>query len=205
LRVCVFCRCEGLPRLLAGRSNRSPPPSSAAAVRRSSSLTPHLPLPPIHRLRLLALSPQVPRSPQIRAQSRPQPGFKVSLSERCVVLRRTPGPVSSPPKCRSHSSLPSSGPCPPSVRRVLTDDTYTRTQIDRQTRQISPWSGCLFVKQNTPNPPHQAEATETTMTGNNLPQDAQQQQHNSSIVQPAAGKLPRPASQLVDSHNVSRR
>ena len=43
------------------------------------------------------------------------------------------------------------------------------------------------------------------MTGNNLPQDAQQQQHNSSIVQPAAGKLPRPASQLVDSHNVSRR
>jgi hypothetical protein len=40
------------------------------------------------------------------------------------------------------------------------------------------------------------------MTGN-LPQDVQQ--HSSSIVQPAAGKLPKPASQLVDSHSVSRR
>lgn len=82
----------------------------------------------------------------------------------------------------------------------------THTHTDRQTDQTDLSVVWLLVRQtSTPNPPHQAEATETTMTGNNLPQDAQQQQHNSSIVQPAAGKLPRPASQLVDSHNVSRR
>ena len=130
---------------------------------------------------------------------------------RCFKSRPRCALTPSAPRLRHRSQLPTVGPCcaGPSHSPATTSFLAISAPVVRPEGGLAvnaELASSVALRSDSPAEPRFLRSLLFTflriMTGN-LPQDVQQ--HSSSIVQPAAGKLPKPASQLVDSHSVSRR